>query len=98
MRPVTLTRTDEAPDDEALIARWQGGDERAATALVERHAQPVARFVASLGVRDDVEEIVEQAREAAADTAPQRESVWTKSSRPFQCMRCRRRVIFSTEP
>jgi RNA polymerase sigma-70 factor (ECF subfamily) len=59
MRPVTLTRTDEAPDDEALIARWQGGDERAATALVERHAQPVARFVTSLGVRNDVEEIVQ---------------------------------------
>lgn len=59
MRPVTLTRTDEAPDDEALIARWQGGDERAATALVERHAQPVARFVASLGVRNEVEEIVQ---------------------------------------
>lgn len=61
MRPLTLTRTDEAPapDDEALIERWRAGDERAASALVERHAKPIARFVASLGVRDDVEEIVQ---------------------------------------
>jgi RNA polymerase sigma-70 factor (ECF subfamily) len=59
MRPVTLTRTDEAPDDEALIARWREGDERAATALVERHARPLARFVASLGVTHEVEEVVQ---------------------------------------
>lgn len=61
MKPLTLTRTDEAsaPEDEALIARWQAGDERAATALVDRHARPIARFVASLGVRGDVEEIVQ---------------------------------------
>jgi len=59
MRPQTLTRTDEAPDDEALIARWRAGDERAATALVERHARPVARFVASLGIRSEVEEVVQ---------------------------------------
>jgi RNA polymerase sigma-70 factor (ECF subfamily) len=59
MRPLTLTRTDNAPDDEALIARWREGDERAATALVERHARPLARFVASLGVRDEVEELVQ---------------------------------------
>lgn len=59
MRPQTLTQTDEAPDDEALIARWQAGDERAATALVERHARPVARFVASLGVGSEVEEVVQ---------------------------------------
>jgi len=48
-----------APDDAALIARWRGGDERAATALVECHAQAIARFVASLGERDEVEEIVQ---------------------------------------
>jgi RNA polymerase sigma-70 factor, ECF subfamily len=48
-----------APDDAALIARWRGGEERAATALVERHAQAVARFVASLGERDEVEEVVQ---------------------------------------
>jgi RNA polymerase sigma-70 factor, ECF subfamily len=59
MRPGTLTRTDEAPDDEALIARWREGDERAASLLVERHARPLARFVASLGVRSEVEEVVQ---------------------------------------
>ena len=48
-----------APDDAALIARWRGGDQRAATALVDRHAQAVARFVASLGERDEVEEVVQ---------------------------------------
>src|SRR6476646_7156105 len=48
-----------APDDAALIARWRGGEERAATALVERHAQAIARFVASLGERDEVEEVVQ---------------------------------------
>jgi RNA polymerase sigma-70 factor (ECF subfamily) len=48
-----------SPDDAALIARWRGGAEHAATALVERHAQGVARFVASLGERDEVEEVVQ---------------------------------------
>jgi RNA polymerase sigma-70 factor, ECF subfamily len=48
-----------APDDAALIERWRGGDQRAATALVECHAQAIARFVASLGERDDVEEVVQ---------------------------------------
>lgn len=41
----------ETPDLE-LVARWRAGDERAATALVERHAPPLARYVVSLGVRD----------------------------------------------
>src|SRR3954470_7114386 len=51
--------SEQAPDDAALIARWRTGDERAATALVERHAQAIARFVASLGERDAVEEVVQ---------------------------------------
>jgi RNA polymerase sigma-70 factor (ECF subfamily) len=42
-----------------LVARWKGGDERAATILVERHAPSVARFVASIGTRDDVDEVVQ---------------------------------------
>jgi RNA polymerase sigma-70 factor (ECF subfamily) len=45
--------------DHALIERWRRGDERAATALVERHAAPLARFAASLGERDGVEEVVQ---------------------------------------
>ena len=51
--------SEHAPDDAALIARWRGGDERAATALVARHAQGIARFVASLGEREEVEEVVQ---------------------------------------
>lgn len=34
--------------DRSLVARWLGGDERAATLLVERHAPALARFAASL--------------------------------------------------
>ena len=45
--------------DLALIARWQGGDQRAATELVGRHAQALARFAAAQGVRDGVEELVQ---------------------------------------
>src|SRR3569832_1986262 len=52
------SQSELAPADAALIARWRCGDQRAATALVDRHAQAVARFVASLGDRDEVEEVV----------------------------------------
>lgn len=45
--------------DRALIARWLAGDERAATALVERHASALARFAASVGARTDVDELVQ---------------------------------------
>lgn len=45
--------------DMELIARWQSGDQRAAALLVERHATPMARFAASLGVREEVEELVQ---------------------------------------
>ena len=50
---------DEASSDRALIARWQAGDERAATALVERHAPALARFAASLGAAQDAQELVQ---------------------------------------
>lgn len=46
-------------DDGALIARWKGGDERAASQLVQRHAAALGRFVASLGEREEVEEVVQ---------------------------------------
>ncbi|MGQ0539419.1 MAG: RNA polymerase sigma factor, partial [Gemmatimonadaceae bacterium] len=39
-------------DDRQLIERWLGGDQRAATAIVERHAGAIARFVATLGERE----------------------------------------------
>jgi RNA polymerase sigma-70 factor (ECF subfamily) len=38
--------------DAALIAAWQGGDERAAAELVRRHARALAQFLAGLGVPD----------------------------------------------
>src|SRR3712207_110764 len=49
----------DADPDVELIARWQRGEERAATLLVSRHAPAVARFVASMGLRVDVEEVVQ---------------------------------------
>lgn len=45
--------------DLALIARWKAGDQRAAAALVSRHAPSLARFAVSFGARDDVEELVQ---------------------------------------
>jgi RNA polymerase sigma-70 factor (ECF subfamily) len=56
---MTDSTRDGEPSDAALIARWRGGDERAATVLVERHAPALARFVASLGERGEVEEVVQ---------------------------------------
>ena len=57
--PDVIRAGDDAEIDRALIARWNGGDERAATALVERHATSLARFVGSLGVSVAPEEIVQ---------------------------------------
>jgi RNA polymerase sigma-70 factor, ECF subfamily len=45
--------------DQELIARWRGGDERAATELVERHAAALARFAVSSGERTEVDELVQ---------------------------------------
>ena len=52
-------RASEEPTDAELIARWKEGDERAASALVARHADALARFAISLGERTDVEELVQ---------------------------------------
>ena len=46
-------------EDVELIERWRAGDERSATALVARHAPAVARFLASLGARDDAADLVQ---------------------------------------
>src|SRR4026208_251381 len=43
--------------DITLIQRWKEGDQRAATALVERHATALARYIGSLGERDGAEEV-----------------------------------------
>jgi RNA polymerase sigma-70 factor (ECF subfamily) len=56
--PALDEQTDDALDS-ALLARWRGGDERAATELVHRHAPALARFAASLGERADVGEVVQ---------------------------------------
>ena len=50
--------TDERTDLD-LISGWKAGEQRAATLLVERHANALARFVASIGARHDVEEVVQ---------------------------------------
>jgi RNA polymerase sigma-70 factor (ECF subfamily) len=47
------------PTDAELIARWKVGDSRAATQLVGRHSQALARFAASSGERDGIEELVQ---------------------------------------
>ena len=49
----------DAHTDLDLIARWKGGDQRAATLLVERHAVAVTRFAASVGARGDVQDVVQ---------------------------------------
>lgn len=54
-----LTAPSQPATDAELIARWQAGDQRAATALVERHAASIARFAASLGVREEIDELVQ---------------------------------------
>jgi RNA polymerase sigma-70 factor (ECF subfamily) len=51
-------RADDDKDRE-LIARWRAGDDRAATQLVERHAQALARFAVASGERNDVDELVQ---------------------------------------
>jgi RNA polymerase sigma-70 factor, ECF subfamily len=53
-------RSGEDAVDLGLIERWKRGDERAATALVDRHSGALARFAASLGVRGvEVDEVVQ---------------------------------------
>ncbi len=46
------------PTDDALIEGWlSGGDQGAATLLVERHASALVRFLRSLGARENAEEL-----------------------------------------
>jgi len=48
--------------DAALIAAWQGGDERAAAELVRRHARALARFLAGAGAPEaDLDDLVQDA-------------------------------------
>ena len=50
---------DDAAADAELVRRWLGGDDRAATAIVARHASALARFAASAGEREGVDELVQ---------------------------------------
>lgn|SRR5688500_13734422 len=54
-----LARATQDTSDLALIERWLDGDERAATELVARHAPALARFAASLGEWEQVDELVQ---------------------------------------
>ena len=47
------------PTDLELIEAWKNGDSRAATRLVGRHSQALARFAASSGEREGIEELVQ---------------------------------------
>ncbi|HEY3286756.1 MAG TPA: RNA polymerase sigma factor [Gemmatimonadaceae bacterium] len=53
------SRETDAHLDVELIARWQRGDQRAASEIVTRHAQSLARYAAAQGVRDGLEELVQ---------------------------------------
>src|SRR5687768_1897482 len=51
--------TASEPTDLELIERWKRGDSRAATRLVGRHSQALARFAVSSGERSEIEELVQ---------------------------------------
>jgi RNA polymerase sigma-70 factor (ECF subfamily) len=60
--PMSRMRERDVADqatDLALIDRWNNGDSRAATLLVERHAEALARYAASQGEWEDAEELVQ---------------------------------------
>lgn len=50
---------DDAAADAELVRRWLAGDDRAATAIVGRHAPALARFAASAGEREGIDELVQ---------------------------------------
>lgn len=52
-------RPDDAGVDAELIERWKRGDQRAAGDIVKRHSQALARFAASSGEREDIDELVQ---------------------------------------
>lgn len=54
-----MTASSQDESDRDLIARWRAGDSRAATSLVSRHADALARFAVSSGERDEIEELVQ---------------------------------------
>jgi RNA polymerase sigma-70 factor (ECF subfamily) len=58
--PLPAVPSDSAADAD-LVRAWRGGDERGATRLVERHAQPVARFLSAAGAEPgEVDDLVQE--------------------------------------
>ena len=57
MNPGSRQSADDT--DQVLIERWKTGDSRAATELVGRHADALARFATSAGEREEIEELVQ---------------------------------------
>jgi RNA polymerase sigma-70 factor (ECF subfamily) len=56
---IDATRQEDAELDGLLIEQWKAGDQRAATSIVARHAEALARFAGRLGVTDEVDELVQ---------------------------------------
>lgn len=49
------------PSDSELVARWRGGDEAAASALVYRHARPLGRYLVTRGAASaDVDDLLQE--------------------------------------
>jgi RNA polymerase sigma-70 factor (ECF subfamily) len=46
--------------DAALIAAWRRGEEAAASVLVRRHSDALARFLAASGAGEDLEDLVQE--------------------------------------
>jgi len=57
MNPGSRQSADDT--DRVLIERWKAGDSRAATELVGRHADALARFATSAGEQEEIEELVQ---------------------------------------
>jgi RNA polymerase sigma-70 factor (ECF subfamily) len=62
------SRLDDGAEDLALIERWKNGDQRAAAGIVQRHAQGLARFAASSGEREGLDELVQDTFVRAFDS------------------------------
>ncbi|HEX2723535.1 MAG TPA: RNA polymerase sigma factor [Gemmatimonadaceae bacterium] len=56
---MTLEPRGDQNSDRELIEEWMAGDSRAATRIVERHAEALARFAVSSGEREEIEELVQ---------------------------------------
>ena len=54
-----ISGSESEDTDRELIERWKAGDSRAATLLVGRHADALARFAVSSGERSEIEELVQ---------------------------------------